>query len=273
MGSHRVRHDWSNLAATAASPYPILLPLQPLCKNGKGKASNLFARCPEVPLVRRSTAGAPQELGVSCRARFPLLKVSRRTPPATWELWGRGWGALLFILLLFPRALPWLLGRELGWDRQVPTTPWTRRSRTGKTRASCRAVTASGPTLVLKKVCSQKGRRLSFLHRPLKIGKMARQCSSPAAPARPAPSVSAGMGVSRPWGDFWWDQGGRPASSSRSRLGTRKKSDCQSTPSPSPRPSWTRSLSSLDLSSFGGFPVGNCHVMWLWWPRRATAKT
>ena len=43
-----------------------------------------------MPLVRRSKDGAPQELGVSCRARFPLLKVSRRTPPTTWELWG-GW--------------------------------------------------------------------------------------------------------------------------------------------------------------------------------------
>lgn len=32
-------------------------------------------------------------------------------------------------------------------------------------------------------------------------------------------------------------------------------------------------LSSLDLSSFEGSTVGNCHVVLLWWPRRATAKT
>lgn len=92
----------SDLAA-AAAPYPMLLPLQPLFNNGKAKTSNIFARCPEVPLVRKSPAGAPQELGVSWTARFPLLKVLRRTPPTTPEL-EAGW--CCFSLFSSPRLSP-----------------------------------------------------------------------------------------------------------------------------------------------------------------------
>ena len=110
----------------------------------------------------------------------------------TYNLGAGGAGVLLFTFL-FPQALPWLLGRELGWDPQVPTTPWTWRSRTDQAPPSCRAVAARGPTLVGEKVCSQEGRRLNYLTAQpavsIKVREDRRQCSSPAAPA-PAHSIS-----------------------------------------------------------------------------------
>ena len=141
LGTHAQKQPQSSVITISSSltqTYPILSPLQSFFKKGKGKTSKQKHIC-KTPLrslwLRKSTAGTPQEFGVSRGTRPPAaLGLVEDT-----HLQPGGWVRRDAFHLALPPDSSLAAGKGIRerFSPQVPTTPRTWRSRAGRAPPSC----------------------------------------------------------------------------------------------------------------------------------------